>query len=288
MESEADKQVEETGIQKVDDAEMTVPVAETIELEPTKGHMLDVGPGVIAGELPCGFIDAEGVRHYEYVAKEMTGHEEDILAGTGPVMPRLNQIITNCLQSFGKLVDRRDIAKAVAQLTAIDRIVILMSIRRASLGDFWSTKIVCPKCEKQDNFTVNLAKMDIRPMKDPLTRRFESVLSSGKRIEWHIMSADDEEWLTKKVKAKEDVLTLGLMARVDKVDDESLNRDKDYKGALRILKGLPLRERREIRKETQQHEGSVDTTVEFECKFCGHEWKAEMNVGQADFFFPSE
>lgn len=284
--SEAD--VTETGLAVAEGAEVAAPEVERIELEKTKGHMLDVGPGTIAGELPCGFIDAEGVRHYQYVAKEMTGHEEDILAGTGPVMPRLNQVITNCLQSFGALAERRDIAKAVAQLTAIDRIVVLMSIRRASLGDFWSTKITCPKCEKVDNFTVNLSSMEIRPMKDPMQRRFESVLSSGKRIEWHIMSAEDEEWLTKKVKAKEDVLTLGLMARVDKVDGVELNRDRDYKGALRALKGLPLRERREIRRETQQHEGSVDTTVEFECKFCGHEWKAEMNIGQADFFFPSE
>lgn len=277
-----------TEIEKVEDEEIEKPEAEKIELEKTKGHMLDVAAGTIAGDLPAGYIDPEGVIQRTFVAKEMTGHEEDILAGVGPVMPRLNQVITNCLISLGDITDRKAISKGVAQLTAVDRIVILMAIRRASLGDFWSSKITCPKCDKQDNFGVNLATMEIRPMKDPEKRRFETVLSSGKRVEWHIMSAEDEEWLTKKVKAQEDILTLGLMARVDKVDDEALDRNKNYKHALRALKGLRLVERREIRSATKDHEGSVDTTVEFECKFCGHEWSAEMNIGRPDFFFPSE
>jgi len=261
---------------------------EKIKLEKTKDHTLDVASGTISGELPAGYIDPDGVIHQTFVAQEMTGHEEDILAGTGKVMPRLNQVITNCLISLGSITDRQQMSRAVSKMVAVDRIVILMAIRRVSLGDHWVRKIPCPKCDKENNMNVNLASMDIVPMADPMKRRFETTLSSGKVVEWHIMSAEDEEWLSKKVKAQEDVLTLGLMARVDKIDDEELNRQREYKKALRTLKGLRLVERREIRKSTQENEGSVDTKVDFECDFCGAEWSAEMNLGHPDFFFPSE
>lgn len=276
-----------TEIESVED-EAATDQPEHIELERTKGHTLDVSAGTIAGQLPAGYIDKENRIHRTFVAREMTGHEEDLLAGTGPVMPRLNQVIANCLINLGDLTERRDLARAAAALTAVDRVVILMAIRRASLGDHWSAKVTCPKCDKQMNVGVDLAKMEIVPMRDPMQRTFETTLSSGKRVEWHIMSAEDEEWLAKKAKAQEDVLTLGLMARVDKVDDEVVDRNRDYKRALRVLKGLRLVERREIRSATREHEGSVDTTVDFECQFCGHEWRAELNIGRPDFFFPSE
>jgi len=282
---------EKLGVETVDtdiEAVEEAPVVEKIELDRTKGHMLDVASGTISGDLPAGYIDKDGAIHRTFVAKEMTGHEEDLLAGVGPVMPRLNQMITNCLLSLGSITDRKSISTGVSQLTAVDRIVILMAIRRASLGDFWSAKITCPKCDKQDNFTIDLKNMEIVPMRDPSKRRFETVLTTGKKIQWHIMSSEDEEWLTKKIKAQEDVLTLGLMARVEKVDEDTVDRTGDYKGAVRILKGLRLIERREIRSTTKEHEGSVDTTVEFSCKFCGNDWASELNIGRPDFFFPSE
>jgi rubrerythrin len=101
------------------------------------------------------------------------------------------------------------------------------------------------------------------------------------------MTAKDEEWLTKKQKRKEDMLTLAMMARVDAIDDESLDREKKYKKVLAQLKSLTIKERTEIRKLFEDSEGKVDTEVEFECPTCGYEWKADMDVGQASFFFPS-
>lgn len=268
--------------------EKPVEEPKAIEQQRTKDHMLDVGPGAIGGELPCGYLDDDGKLHREFVVKEMTGEEEDLLAGVGPVMPRLNQIITNCLVRLGDLAERKDLSRAVAELTAVDRVVVLIALRRVSLGDRWSTKVICRKCEKENRAGVNLKDMEVIPMPKPRERHFETELSSGKVIQWHVLSAEDEEWLTKKTKDKVDVLTLGLMARVDSIDGELIDKERDFKGALRTLKKLVLRERREIRRVTKQNEGSVDTNVDFECKFCGHEWTMEMNVGQTDFFFPSD
>lgn len=273
---------------------------EKIETEFTKGHHMDVGSGILSVELPCGFVDPENVLHDTLTVGEMTGYEEDILAGKGPIVPRLNQIISNCTRRFGDLTEKRDIAGAVTLMTASDRMAALIAIRRVSLGDHYDVRIECPssKCKEQSRFSLNLAEIDIVRMKDQRVRSREDKLTSGKMVKWHIMSAADEEWLTKRTKRKEDVLTLAMLARVDSLDSEDdsgnlihvgVQREgKDYKKALKLLKSLSIRERNEIRKLFEEYEGSVDTEVEFECPACQYEWKADMDVGQPGFFFPSD
>jgi hypothetical protein len=128
-------------------------------------------------------------------------------------------------------------------------------------------------------------------MDNPTERQRKDTLTSGRVIDWHIMTAHDEEWLTLKRKKKEDLLTLNLLARVDKVDGEEVGKLRDdkntYPTALKILKRLSIRERNEIRALFDEVEGSVETSVEFKCPTCGFEWEAEMGVGNLDFFFHS-
>jgi len=270
-----------------------------ISSDKTKTHMMDVGPGVLGVELPCGFIDSEKKLHDTLVVGEMTGWEEDILGGKGPIVPRLNQIITNCARRFGDLVERKDIANAVTNMTAADRMTALIAIRRVSLGDYYDVKIECPKCNDKSRYSLNLADIDIVRMKDQYNRVREDELTSGKRVRWHVMNSSDEEWLSKRTKKKEDVLTLAMLARVEAVDVDikkdgnveffEIKREgKNYKQALEALKSLGIRDRNEIRKLFETYEGSVDTMVEFECPGCQYEWKADLDVGQPGFFFPSD
>jgi hypothetical protein len=256
----------------------------------TKGHMMDVGASALAVELPCGYLDDAGVVHRDLVVTEMTGYEEDLLAGKGPVLPRLNQIIANCTKRIGSVEDRAGISQAVSTLTASDRMMALLSIRRVSLGDFYDVKVQCPnsECKEEVRYALNLAEVETHAMEDPTVRAFDHTLKSGKAVKWHIMSSTDEEWLTTKTKKKEDVLTLGLLARVDSIDGVAVNREeKHLRVAMAALKALPTRDRNEIRELFEKYEGHVDTNVDFSCPSCQHEWKAELSLGQPSFFFPS-
>lgn len=290
--SEETKQTDSknTGIEKAEQREQIV-------AEKTKGHHMDVGPGVLSVELPCGYIDSDGVLHREMAVREMTGHEEDIIAGKGPIVTRLNHVITNCTKQFGDIAERKDIAKAVSCLTAQDKMAVLIAIRRVSLGDFYDVTLNCPrdKCGESSHFTLDLSELEIIKMRDPMKRDREDELSTGRIISWHIMSAEDEGWLTKRQKKKEDILTLAMLARVDAIDGEKLVRGdgsakskKQYESALMALKNLTIRERSEIRELFRKEEGHVDTEVEFECPSCGYAWKAEMDITQNSFFFPLE
>ncbi len=259
------------------------------EIVQTKAHMMDVAATTLGVDLPCGYVDANGLVHRELVVGEMTGYEEDLLAGKGPILQRLNQIILNCTRRLGEIDDRSQLNTAVSQLTASDRMVALLAIRRVSLGDFYEVKVQCPNpdCKEEVRYTLNLSEVEIKPMKDPAIRTFDHELTSGRRVVWHVMTSSDEAWLTLKGKKKEDVLTLALLSRVDSVDGEAIDRVNGPKVAMTKLKSLPTRDRNEIRSLFEQNEGHVDTDVDFSCPSCNHEWKDELSLGHPSFFFPS-
>ena len=252
----------------------------------TKGHILDVGPGCLAIELPAGYIH-DGELHSTSVVREMRGHEEDILAGKGSIVSRLNVVIGNCLECLGSISDKSVLKKAAYELTAGDRMAILIAIRRISLGDYYDCKVTCPECKVEQHMTLNLSEIEIIPMPDRMTRERVDTLPSGTEVKWHVIRTEDEEWLTTQAKKKRDQLTLGLLSRVDAINGVELDRSKKYDDAILALKDLSINDRSTLRNIFETEEGSVDTKVEYRCDECQHEWEGEMNVGQSGFFFPS-
>ena len=212
--------------------------------------VLEARSGVVSGRLTCGWIDEEGAVHQDFIVEEMSGVEEDLLAGKGPVLPRLNKVILNCLTQLGELSEKGPLAKAVNGLTATDRMLLLVSIRRASLGDMYRTKIKCPSCKTESHIALDLAGLETREMSDPSKREFESTLCTGKVVKWHVMTGHDEAWLQtrrKKAQSSGDVITLAMLSRVDAVDGEPLDRDKQLRRAIDCVKAMKARERNELR-----------------------------------------
>jgi hypothetical protein len=242
----------------------------------------------LSGELPCGHLDAAGTVHSSYVVNEMTGTEEDLLAGKGPVIPRLNRVIGNCLVSLGAITARADLQAAASALTSMDRMVLLIALRRASLGDAYDMKIACPACHKVAAFAVDLSGLAITPMPDRAVRVFTEPLPSGRVATWHVMGVVDEEWAARKRRGNEDdLLTLALLARVSQVGAVALDREGGWAAARAALKALPARDREALRRAFDAREGGVDDEVAFACEGCGHEWTAQLDVAQPGFFFPS-
>jgi len=251
---------------------------------------MDAKSGTVSGTLASGVAVGDGVE-FDFIVQEMTGNEEDLLAGKGPVMPRLNQVILNCMVSLGGQTEKPELAKLVRGLTSVDRMILLIAIRRASLGDSYRIKYKCPSCGGSNHGAVNLAGLEITQA-ESVGNTHVSQLASGTVIEWHTRTGIDEDWLQGQQKKQErlgrgDVLTLAMLTRIDKVDGIELDRNKNLKEALSALKGLRLSERNEIRELFKENEGTIDTEIDYECQHCGHEFKSELDVGQPSFFFPS-
>jgi hypothetical protein len=247
--------------------------------------------GVVSGKLTCGWVDDQGVLHQSFVVKEMTGVEEDLLAGKGPVLPRLNKVIVNCIESIGSISDRHQIARAVDLFTASDRMILLVAIRRASLGDSYLTKIKCPSCSADSDISLNLSTLETREMSSPQQRNYETLISTGEAVRWHIMTGIDEDWLQnnrKRLKSDNDILTLAMLARVDAVGDQVINRMAGFQNAIDCMKKMRSRDRNQLRNAFTETEGFIDTSVEYECPSCGNEFKGDLDIAQASFFFPQD
>lgn len=251
------------------------------------GH-LDPRASGVWGELPCGHLTPDGAVHFQYGMAEMTGAEEDLLSARGPWLPRLNQILGQCLIRLGALTDRAALLGAAAALTSEDRGLLLIALRRASLGDVYEVKAACPGCAKQGTFSVDLAALEVTPMPDRAQRTFTTALPSGRVATWHVMAPADEEWTNKQAKRfAGEQPTLILLARLDTIDGAALDRAKGFDAARAAVRALPLRDRQALRADFDAREGGVDDQVEFACPDCGQEWKGALDVAQPGFFFPS-
>ena len=258
----------------------------------TEDHYLEPKSTQGMFTLPCGILDNDGGLHTDIHLREMTGIEEEILAGKGEVTAKLNKVMANCVESIGSL-PHCDV-ETIKRLTVVDRVFLLVALRRVSLGDSYGMKVRCPACSHESNFQTDLGNLEVRNMEDPSRRSYEGTMPSGKSFVWHPMTGMDEEWLNearKKLKG-EGVVTLSMMARMDELDGKPLKKDpkhrRDLVGAVSEVAGLSLRDRNHLRRTFEKTEGDVDTELDFECESCGHEFSADLRVDPAAFFFPSE
>jgi len=242
-------------------------------------------------KLPCGWIDEDDEVHKDATYSEITGVEEEIIAGKGDMAARLTQVIANCLKDIG---GRKGTTRIVREMTMIDRVYSLIALRRVSLGDELNMKIKCPDedCGFEEYRKVNLAKLEVKYMKDPKVRNFTIMLpSSGIEVAWHVQTGHDEEWLAKQRRRLKGQgrMTLGIMSRIDMFGEEKWDRERktDVGKMLARVGRLGLRDRNALRYAFQA-EGDIDTNLEFTCENCGIDFEFELALDTKDFFFPSE
>ena len=125
--------------------------------------ILSARSGTVAGNLASGVsVGESGSIEHDFIVQEMTGVEEDLLAGKGPIMPRLNQVILNCTTSIGGVTEKKDLGPIIRVLTSVDRMILLIAIRRASLGDTYSIKYACPACKSSNDAAIDLSSLEIK------------------------------------------------------------------------------------------------------------------------------
>lgn len=254
-------------------------------------RLIDPSSTEMFGRLPCGVVVNGEVRR-DFEVSEMTGYEEDILAGNGPVTERMTRVIYNCLVSLGGITkDQPDeLAAAVASLLMPDRMFLLIAIRRVTVGSLFRMRILCPNCKKKGYVSIDLVTIKTFSMEDALVRSFEEDLGGGVTVLWHAMNATDEAWLTDERDGSDgsSKVTLAMLARVDAVNGVKLDRKTPLglKNAISTLKGLSLSKRLALRELFKKREGEVDDSVKYKCPSCGFAIEGDIDFSQADFFFP--
>ena len=292
-------------------------------LTQTQGGILDDSPGYegVTDGVPekgiftliGGYLDDNGDLHKEVDLRAMSGHEEDLLGNRSvPITQRMSGIMSACVQRIGTVTDRGQVSRAVNRLPAGSRTHLLICMRRTThwkrTKDIYEMEVACPRrtCEKEGHYKVDLGELDLFEMPDPKKRQYEvGLVDSGAKVVWRITTGADDQILSVVSdfhESEAEILTYSILIRMASIDGENCELDitdfldSNHKKlrpskkaqALKLwVKNLAVGDRELLREDFFDKEPSVDTDLEFTCKFCQRDFTGPLNVGQESFFFPS-
>jgi hypothetical protein len=230
-------------------------------------------------DLPCGLLTPEGELITEVQVREITGVEEDLLAAKNvPGAKKMTQLIANCVERLGQVVDKPILMNCCRALSIGDRAFLMLAIRRVTLGDEFPYEAKCTECEKKFYVSVDLSTLEVKKMPDAKKRVYETTLPrSGKVARWHIMTGKEEEALAKS--KSDDRITAAILCRLEVIDGKPATYDE--------VRAMSMMDRDFLREQFDDMEGGIDTTLELTCSHCGSEFTTDLEVDQTGFFFPS-
>jgi hypothetical protein len=231
--------------------------------------------------LPCGHLDGDGNLIKDVVIREFKGVEEDILASDKlQANQKMEMVLTNTLVKLGSISDQEALAAILPKLPVGDRVFLLLSARRTTLGDTFPYVTKCPECKHKELFMVDLDELTIQPMPDPTKRVFDGEIPGGHTVRWHVMTGERENKISAfpLAQRKSAAVSLAILARLELLDDKPVN--------LPQIQQLSMGQRNALRDMFSECEGGVDTSVSFDCPNCGNEWEEELDISQQGFFFP--
>lgn len=219
--------------------------------------------------------------------KAMTAKEENILAS--PALIRkgtaLSTLMRACITS--RAIDPD-------QLLVGDRNAILNAIRVSAYGHEYEAKVVCPKCNEEQDRTFDLSKipmhtLDVDPVSGPGSNRFTFTLPMWQKIvEFKLLTGGDVASLDKDMervrKARngaEETVTMRLLAQILSIDGED-----DRAKVARMVQNMPARDSRDVRGYMDDITPRVDMEQEMACAACGEESTVDIPMG-TEFFWPS-
>jgi len=231
-------------------------------------------------ELPCGYLDPEGVLHRDVELSELTGHEEDMLSSTSvPSYKKMGLLVGRCVKRIGTITDAGQIAALADKLTVGDRVYLMFALRKITLGSDYPFRATCPSCKQESLFRVNLDRLDVQKMKTPEVRIYSGMLPSSKKpITYRVLTGNHEEQMAQ-LRNKDDAISASLWMRLESLDGKP--------PTLPEVKALSMRDREHIRVVCDEVDGGVDTSIDMHCLKCGHEFVEEVDASQPGFFFPS-
>jgi len=230
-------------------------------------------------KLPFGYLD-NGIMRDEVEIREMTGNEEELIADAKiPLIERISRVIGNCVEKIVDITDKNIIQKAVKQMSTEDRTCLVVNLRILSLGPLYDFIATCTSCSKSVKATVDLSTLEVTPAYSKETLFQDIVLPSGKKCKIKVQQGVDEETLDKFTsKNKNKILTAAIYLRVAELDDK--------KPTMEEITNLSWADRTFLRNQFDKLEGGLDMEISITCAGCDTDFTSNINIGQAEFFFP--
>lgn len=238
-------------------------------------------------DLLAGYVDKDGVCHKTFTIREMTGadeeyiHRADIKSNGARVITAL---LSRCVLSVGTLTKKsvgnpKEWENIFKEMLSGDRDIIMLAIRRESVGDTIEVTHTCPNpdCKAKLKTMLSLDELVINEFDGIREIPFE--LPKGykdRKGEFHkkgIMRRPnglDGELLTPLAKNNLAKAETTLLTRICRFEDGT-HIDES------IMSGLTKRDRDYLLSVLNDHPMGVDMTVDVMCDRCGEYFKGNLN-----------
>ena len=233
----------------------------------------------LAGTLPGGYWDAEGVLHRSYELAPLSGREEELLvqASGRPSAELVTEVLARGIASVGEISPVPE--HVTQQMLVGDRQFLLLRLRQATFGDHVRAGLICPWPDCGQRVTIEFALSDV-PVAESVDKgpmyamQLSAQAANGgdadRRVAFRLPTGADQEEVAGWLPVNEaHALTL-LLERC--VED----------GADRAPRFSPLA-RAEIEERMRQLAPGVEQLMEAGCAECGRAFLVPFDVQR--FFF---
>jgi hypothetical protein len=240
-----------------------------------------------------GFVyppDSPLAGHKTIEIRSMTARDEDIL--TSRALIRSGRVISALLRSC---ILNKDID--VEKMLTGDRNAALIGIRITGYGAAYPVNVNCPVCASDSKFDVDLTKLPIKEFPKDKDGNLVGVVAGvnefsftmpvcRKIATFKLLTGEEERELMqtlergRKTGGPEELVTTRLKMQV-----LSIGGERDLQRLAAIIRNLPARDSRELRKYIDSITPGVDLRTTFACGNCSHQGEVEVPLG-TDFFWP--
>ncbi len=218
--------------------------------------------------------------------RAMTARDEDILTSRGLI--KTGRVIDVLLRSC--LIDKRI---DVDSMLAGDRNAALIAIRITGYGQEYTVGVQCPACGHQYKHSFDLARLPVKILSESDVEAGKNEFSfdlpiSRQRVVFKLLNGADERELSTNLEAarkatggQESMVTMRLQQQVISIGQEK-SKDK----LAQIIRNMPARDSRDLRKHMNLMSPDVDMNQAVVCPSCTESTVMEVPMG-TEFFWPS-
>lgn len=238
-------------------------------------------------ELLQGYKSADGVVHKEYVLREMDGSDEEAISkkeikANGAKV--LRTLLTRCCTRIGSIC-KDDIKPAewtaiIQSLVAFDQDMMLLNLRRISLGEEIETEYDCPNpdCKEKISYTMGIDELEVIPY-DGLEEIPFELPKGAKDKEGNLLRKGtirrpnglDREILDSVIRSNVGRANTLMLARcITNLEGKPVHDD--------LIRSLSVKDRNYLLDLLDQHKFGINMQVEIECPTCYETFKASLNA----------
>lgn len=165
-----------------------------------------------------------------------------------------------------------------------DRVHLTIAIRVATFGAALGFPLTCAKCEKKDEYDVDLTALPVKKLsvddRDAFSKGNELVAKfpgTGARVLFRLGTGADEKWILRNSDDMDDAVINMLIRRINSID--GVDRVKTF------MEEASLGDIMALTKAMNERDCGVETDIDVGCSKCGFKNRIQIPLG-ASFLRP--